>query len=725
MAAGQQQVTVTFAGNASGLQAAAAQVKQSLGNVKDAAKDMSAVTVAQGALVADAFKKIGSEALSFAKEALGSFQNVAKEVRSMTRSIGGSAEDMSKLRFAAEEVGVGADTLVRSFGLASTHFAKNDEAVKNLGISMKDAAGNVRPYNDVLGDISDRLNAMTDPYQKAAAARALFGRGYQEMLPLLGLGSEKMKEFGKEAEELGLVMSGKDLAANKNYNLAMKHLHATFEGLWVAVGRKLLPVFQWFVDTISSGVAWVKHLYESSAAVRGVLATVATVIGAVGAAAIIVIGVIKAWTVVQTILNAIMSANPIGLVIIAIVGLIAAVIALVKNFEPVGNAIIAVGEVIGTGIGWGINIALKAIKFLINGLSKLVDAGLAVAAFFAKLADSIAGVFGFDTGLEAKINGVRDTIKKATNIVGDTLDKWGEEAKNKGGELGKKFATAMVNAIKNLKMPSIATPAASGGEGPTLPPLPEEPAVAAGGGKGGGGKGGKSALQQRKDAIMQFFTDLVNSSRDALNAIRQAAADAQAEMRQIGADVAKSMSDAFSITDFTSKSFAEYLGGDSLVDFYRQRLTTMGVFVSNVKKLITMGLPREMLSDIVNAGVEGGAKAAAMLVANPGIMDELKSLQKQINEQTATFGAAYGEYMMSDTVASLTKQAQEAQTTYTGYLGTAQKIGYKPTAADLEAKNANITVNINATTQASPEAIAQAVAWALSTGTALGMKAAS
>ena len=113
----------------------------------------------------------------------------------MTRSIGGSAEDMSKLRFAAEEVGVGADTLVRSFGLASTHFAKNDEAVKNLGISMKDAAGNVRPYNDVLGDISDRLNAMTDPYQKAAAARALFGRGYQEMLPLLGLGSEKMKEF--------------------------------------------------------------------------------------------------------------------------------------------------------------------------------------------------------------------------------------------------------------------------------------------------------------------------------------------------------------------------------------------------------------------------------------------------------------------------------------------------------------------------------------------------
>lgn len=725
MAAGNQQVTITFAGNASGLQNAATQVQQSLTHVKESAKDMSATTVAQGALMADAFKAIASKATEFAKDALGAFRDAASETRQMTRVIGGSAEEMSKLRFAAGEVGVSVDTLTRSFGLASQHFAKNDDAVKKLGVSMTDASGAVRPYTDVLGEIGDRLNAMTNPYEKAAAARALFGRGYQEMLPLLGMGSEKLKEFTGEAEELGLVMSGKDLQANKNYSLAMKHLHATVEGVWVSLGRQLLPVMQWFVDTVQRAVNWVRHLFTENSGLANVLVTVAEVIGAVAAAAIAVIGVMKVWTVVQGILNAVMDANPIALIVIAVVGLIAAFVALVQNFEPVGNAIVDIGTLIGLAIGTGINVATKAIKAIINGFASLVDAGLATLGFFASMADAVAGFFGFDTGLEAKVNGVRDSMKKIVNIVDTALTDFGNSAQEKGGRIGHDIAQGIVDGIKKLHIPTIEMPGAKG-ETPALPPLPDDPTATTGGGGGGGGKkkggGGKSALQQRKDAILQFFTDLINSSRDALNSIREAAQNAKNEMKQIGDDVAKSFADAFSITDLTGKSFAEYLGGDALVALYRKRLNDMGGFVANVKKLISMGLPREMLSDIVNAGVEGGAKTAAMLVANPSILGELKNLQAEINSQTAAAGEAVGSYMKKDEVESLTAQAQKAQKEFLGYVAAGQKIGYKVTDADREAGNANITVNINATTQASPETIAQAVAWALSTGTALGMK---
>lgn len=728
MTASNQQVSVTFTGNAQGLQDAVAQVTRALQNVKQDAKDMATTTVAQGALMADAFKAIASKATEFAKDALGAFRDVASETRKMTRIIGGTPEEMSKLRFAAGEVGVSVDALTRSFGLAAGHFAKNDDAVKKLGISMTDASGAVRPYTDVLGEIGDRLNAMTNPYEKASAARALFGRGYQEMLPLLGLGSDKLKEFTGEAEELGLVMSGKDLTANKNYNLAMKHLKATIEGVWVSLGRQLMPVMQWFVDTVQNAVNWVRHFLTENQAVANVLVTVAEVIGAVGAAAIIVIGVMKVWTVVQGILNAVMDANPIALIVIAVVGLIAAFVALVQNFEPVGNAIVDIGTLIGLAIGTGINIATKAIKAIIDGFAKLMDAGLAVVGFFAKMADAAAGWFGFDTGLEAKVNAVRDGVKKVVNIVDTGLTDFGNAAQEKGARIGHDIAVGIVEGIKSLKIPTIAMPDAKK-EPDALPPLPdEEPAAAKGGGGGGkkkGGGGGKSALQQRKDAILKFFTDLINSSREALNAIREAAQNAKDEMRQIGEDVARSFSDAFSITDLTTKSFAQYLGGDALLSMYRKRLADMGGFVANVKKLISLGLPKEMLSDIVGAGVEGGAKTAAMLVANPSILGELKNLQNEINAQTAAAGEAVGSYMKKDEIESLTAQAQKAQKEFLGYVAAGKKVGYVVTDADREAGNANITVNINATTQASPEMIAQAVAWALSTGTALGMKPAA
>lgn len=260
-------VVIEFKGNIEGIQQSIKTIEGDLKKLQtktkeagDSAKDLSAKTVAAGAVMANVFEKVAGEVFKFAGETINKFKEVGNEVRKMQRVIGGSAEDASRLRFAGEELGVSNDQLIMGFKMLSTHLAKNDKAAQELGITYRDSQGNILPMTTIMQNLSDRFSTMPAGVDRTALAVAAFGRSGLNMLPVLAKGKDGLKALYDESDKLGLTMSGKDLKAVKDYTEKQKLLKASIEGAQIAIGRALIPTLINIVKYIQSNVVpWIQH----------------------------------------------------------------------------------------------------------------------------------------------------------------------------------------------------------------------------------------------------------------------------------------------------------------------------------------------------------------------------------------------------------------------------------------------------------------------------------
>lgn len=703
-------ILIKFDGTATGLVNAAKQVAQSLGQVQKETKEMSNHTMAAGVAMGGIYADLAKKALSFAKDAFGAFTKVAGEVRKMQGILGGTAEDMSRLRFAGQEVGVATDTMIKSFSILSGHLANNDAVSKKLGVSMKDMAGNVKPSTQILGEVADKLNEMPAGMERTAAARAVLGRGFAELNPLLRMGSEGMKKFAEESDKLGLTMSQKDLNAAKQFKLATKELHATFEGIAIALGRALLPAMLALTNAVKGAVQWFTQFVGSGSTAAKIFTVIGAAIGVVVAAIIAYNTYTKIAAAVTAVWNAVLNANPIGIIALAIIGLIAVIIALVKNFEIARKILTWVFTGLGAVVGSFVSVAILGFMAVTSGFA-LMAKGLAMGASWLGKTFHIDWLKNAGDGVNNMINKIESGLKNAA-----------KSAPKMGANIGKNIGDAIGNAIQNMKMPS-------------LPSVGKTPEVGDGGGfnfDGGGGskktkkktdaakKKREAEIKAQKKAVLDFWTDQVKIARDNLKEARDAAIRAKDDMAQLAKDIGESLSKGFSITAMVDVSFAQYLGSDSLLAAYQKKLAKMKEFVTNIKALKALGLPLEMLTDMVNAGVDGGYQTAKLLVSNPSVIGSLQSLQTEINSQASEIGGTLSQAVMAPTVAAATDTATAAQGTFSSTLTNAQTVGYVPTAEDKALATQDVTqplvVNIDVASEADPATIAEYVSWAIKTG---------
>lgn len=182
-------------------------------------------------------------------EAVDSVDAVSREVLKVQRVTGESAEGASKLRFEAQQSGVSIDKLATGLGILSSKGVKLDE----LGIGLKKADGAARPFNDVLGDIAERIASLPAGQERVDLARQLFGRGGADLLPLLSRGREGLEALQKAAEDFGVVLSQDTLDNVKRNIVATRQWQATWEGLRLEVGNEVLPA----VTAIAEGATMV------------------------------------------------------------------------------------------------------------------------------------------------------------------------------------------------------------------------------------------------------------------------------------------------------------------------------------------------------------------------------------------------------------------------------------------------------------------------------------
>lgn len=161
-------------------------------------------------------------------------------LKNASEKTGASVEELSKLQFFAGISGSSIDgvtsALVKlSKGMAATgaEGAPTSQALKYLGLSAKDAAGNLKDPSALFGEISQKLIGYQDGAGKAAIAQALFGKAGAEMLPTL----KKMAEIG----DIEAAVTKNQAEASEAYNLEVAKLNRNKEILWNTIASALLP----------------------------------------------------------------------------------------------------------------------------------------------------------------------------------------------------------------------------------------------------------------------------------------------------------------------------------------------------------------------------------------------------------------------------------------------------------------------------------------------------
>src|SRR5690606_24942247 len=163
------------------------------------AKGVGVGAAAIGAAAAGA----GAGMYAMATKAAGTTDRIDK----LSQKIGLSREGFQEWDFIMSQSGgsveglqMGFKTLVNSVDQAIDGTGKGAESFEALGVSVKDASGNVRDQETIFNESVVALQNMEDGTEKAKLANDLFGRSGAEMMPLLNGAAGRSEEHTSELQ---------------------------------------------------------------------------------------------------------------------------------------------------------------------------------------------------------------------------------------------------------------------------------------------------------------------------------------------------------------------------------------------------------------------------------------------------------------------------------------------------------------------------------------------
>jgi hypothetical protein len=205
----------------------------------------SAVSLGKGLLLGAA---AGMSIDAISKKIMGVIDTMA-HLKDVSEKTGSSVENLSKLKFFAKQTGSDIDSIATALGKMSKGMAGADNetkgaglALKYLGISAKDAAGNLKDPAAVFTEVALKLGEYKDGAGKATIAQMLFGKAGADLLPTLKL----MAEQGDIAAK---VFDDQSTAA-RQYLRDMAKLDAMQGMLFKTIATALLPTMTDFAEVL-------------------------------------------------------------------------------------------------------------------------------------------------------------------------------------------------------------------------------------------------------------------------------------------------------------------------------------------------------------------------------------------------------------------------------------------------------------------------------------------
>ncbi|MBV9485304.1 MAG: hypothetical protein JO246_04535, partial [Frankiaceae bacterium] len=258
-----------------GVERGASRMKASIGGAVSHAKKQltSLATVGLAGLGIGGIFAIGtvlSDSISKSKE-------FGKTSINLSKVIAQNVTDTSRLVDALDYYGIGADKAMKIGGLYEKTVAKISSTSKtaakfekDYGLAVVDNRGKVLSFNQQLLASADFFNNKAIPAQaKAAALSKLYGRSWQDLIPLLSQGRAGIQKALDDAMHL----SKQDIANAKANEEATRRWNDAVGDLETTIGIKLMPrltkVLNGFSDFVDKHSDDIVNFFDNAATGAG------------------------------------------------------------------------------------------------------------------------------------------------------------------------------------------------------------------------------------------------------------------------------------------------------------------------------------------------------------------------------------------------------------------------------------------------------------------------
>ena len=343
------------------------------------------------------------------------FESVKMGASTFT-SLGGTIEEFSAYAGTLANAGIKggmAGNALKNIMLNLSAPAKDGaDAMKELGINVFDAQGQMLPLTDIMKQFEKNLAGVADD-RKAALLKDIFGKEQiSSFNVLLSAGSKNLADFTKTLENSGGTAEAIAGAQMKSFAGMIEQLKSAWQDKQLSLGKafeaggakealqNLITYVQNF-DVAPIAGALTQIMQAIPGIVEGFVGFVQTLwnLREIIKSAAIAWGVYKG---VMIAVNLIMMANPANLIIVGIMALITGIVMLIRNWDSVCEAMAKVWE-------WMKNIA----SIIWEGLLVAFDKVKSFFLEFRPLISALLGPVGMLVNMIVEIVQNFDNIKKA------------------------------------------------------------------------------------------------------------------------------------------------------------------------------------------------------------------------------------------------------------------------------------------------------------------------
>jgi len=265
----------------------------------------------------------------------------ADRLLDLTQITGLSTDSLQELEHVARVAGVDFNSLtgtITQFTRKLPEIVKENghayNSIKQLGINIYDANGNIRDMNKLFPEMLKKLMGVQNVTERNAIATTIFGRSLDDLAPVLGMTAEQFDAVTKEAHDLNLIIDEEGLKSADEYRKEMEKLKAEFTKFWQRLSidfipilrdtliplirEKLIPFFEKTIKTVKGVADWFGKLPEPVKETTILVVAMAAAAGPL----LLVLGKIiiatKAYTTAILTMNAALLANPFVLAGVAV-----------------------------------------------------------------------------------------------------------------------------------------------------------------------------------------------------------------------------------------------------------------------------------------------------------------------------------------------------------------------------------------------------------------------
>lgn len=369
----------------------------------------------------------------------------ADDLNTLSKQTGLSTDTLQQMQYASDLVDVSVDDIVGAVRKMKNNMDSDSSAVQaawdRIGVSATDVSGQMRPVEDVFYDVIGALSQIPNETERDQLAMDLFGRSADSLAGIIDDGGASLKQYGQEASDLNLILSGDTLnslnAVNDKLDETKMQLDGTFAQLGAEVAEVLAPVLDQVVVIVQQVAEAIRQLDPDTLrmiiTIGAIVAALSPFLITLGSVITIIGGVVQA---VGMFVGALAAANPVVLTIIAVIGALVATGAALKLFwdENREKIIEFCNGVQEKWSAW-VDYLKQSVE---DTKQSVVDTWEALKQ---GVSDIVENVRSF---IEEKWNNIKDTISNAITNAKDTVT-------TKAGEIKTEIETNVNAAVDFLK----------------------------------------------------------------------------------------------------------------------------------------------------------------------------------------------------------------------------------------------------------------------------------